>query len=778
MICNICELSRFRAVATQVDEPLNVRSVEGPTLNAEGPTKPDEKFNLLSFMMKKRIAFIFAPALLLVVAGFSILGAPDNTRMESDPTWDAALVQSALAVLESGHYSPQTIDDELSQKAFDLYLERIDYLKRFLLKSDVEKLRQFRNSIDDEVLTGQFGLLDMTTSILLERREQVKDFVSEILSEPFDFTVDERIETDPEKVEYSADLPALRERWRRLLKYSALTRYVSRLETQESLANGTADKADDDDDADDGEDEGDDEVEIKTPAEIEIDSREKVAENMERFFHNIDIEDHDDYMALYLNSIMSVYGPHTQYFPPADKDNFDIAMTGKLEGIGAQLQDDNGFIKVTNIVPGSASWRQGELEAEDVILKVAQADGPAVDVVDVKIDEAVKLIRGAKGTEVRLTVKKPTGEVKIIPIIRDVVELEETYAKSALIRDDNADKSFGYIYLPKFYTDFRNDGSRTSSGDVRKELVKLQRDGVEGIILDLRDNGGGALQDAVDMSGLFFDNGPVVQVKGRGRRARVLSDEDPSTVYDGPLIVLVNSYSASASEILSGALQDYGRAIIVGTSQTFGKGTVQTFADLNRYAQRGAGEADRKEFGSLKLTIQQFYRVNGHSTQFEGVTPDILLPNPSGFIDEVGERSLDHALPWRSINPVEFQHSAQTWAIDNLREKSRSRVEASEAFDALQERVAVMRERREQTAESLNADIMRAENAQFKEFNERFKDMDRVDPNLQIESLSDDKRDMLSDETKKEAAEKWHKKLSKDIYLQEAIAILKDIVLS
>ena len=731
-------------------------------------------------MMKKRIAFIFAPALLLVVAGFSILGAPDDTRMASDPTWDAALVQSALAVLESGHYAPQTIDDELSQKAFDLYLERIDYLKRFLLAGDVEKLRQYRNSIDDEVLSGQFGLLDMTTGILLERREQVKDFVNDILSKPFDFTVDERIETDPEKVEYSADLPALRERWRRLLKYSALTRYVSRLETQESLANGDDNAGDDadaeDEDGEDGEDDEDDV--IKTPAEIEIDSREKVAENMERFFHNLDIEDHDDFMALYLNAVMSVYGPHTQYFPPADKDNFDIAMTGKLEGIGAQLQDDNGFIKVTNIVPGSASWRQGELEAEDVILKVAQADGPAADVVDVKIDEAVKLIRGPKGTEVRLTVKKPTGEVKIIAIIRDVVELEETYAKSALIRDNSSEKSFGYIYLPKFYTDFRNDGSRTSSDDVRKELIKLQRDGVEGIVLDLRDNGGGALQDAVDMSGLFFDKGPVVQVKGRGRRARVLSDEEPSTVYDGPLIVLVNTYSASASEILSGALQDYGRAIIVGTSQTFGKGTVQTFADLNRYAQGGAGEADRKEFGSLKLTIQQFYRVNGHSTQFEGVTPDILLPNPSGFIDEVGERSLDHALPWRSINPVEFEHSKHTWAIDNLRERSRSRVEASEAFDALEERVAVMRERRDQTSESLNADIMRAENAQFKEFNERFKDIDRIDPNLEINSLSDDKLNMLGDEAKLEAAEKWHKKLSKDIYLQEAIAILKDIVLS
>ena len=355
--------------------------------------------------------------------------------------------------------------------------------------------------------------------------------------------------------------------------------------------------------------------------------------------------DESDWLSIYLNSITTIYDPHTAYFPPQDKENFDIAMSGQLEGIGARLTSKGGFIVVAEIVPGSACWRQGQLKVGDKILKVGQGDEEPIDITDMRTDHAVKYIRGKKGTEVRLTVKQVDGSVITIPIIRDIVILEETYTKSAVI--DNK----GYINLPKFYADFSGNGGRDCSDDVKNEILKLKEEGVEGIILDLRNNGGGSLQDVVEMAGLFIKEGPIVQVKAKVGKPRVYSDTDESVYYDGPLVVMVNTYSASASEILAAAMQDYGRAVIVGGSPTtFGKGTVQRAFDLDGFVSEAYDEI--KPLGALKLTLQKFYRIDGGTTQLKGVTPDIILPDTWSYLN-VGEKDQEFPIPWDEIGSPE-----------------------------------------------------------------------------------------------------------------------------
>ncbi len=703
--------------------------------------------------MKKWTLTLVLPLLVLGIAGYTLVGA--------DIDKETILSKALIQVLNSGHYHPLPLDDKLSERAYDLYVDRLDYQKRFLLQSDIDALSQFRLTIDDELQAGTFNLYERATAIVAKRRTEVKAYVDEILAAPFDFTVDEYLETDRDKRPYCQSSAELKDRWRKVLKYSALNRYLNMIDKREDKLRDAAESGE--------------EVEVKTEAEFEASARAKVAENMERFFHNVGNEDEDDRFAAYVNAMARAYGPHTEYFPPAEKDNFDISMTGKLEGIGAQLMDDNGYIKVTRIVPGSASWRQGDLEAEDIILKVAQGDAEPEDVVDVDIDDAVRLIRGPKGSEVRLTVKKPAGDIIVVPIIRDVVVLEETYAKSAIIENKNEEK-IGYIYLPKFYSDFRNEGGRTSSEDVRRELMKLRRDKVNGVILDLRNNGGGALQDAVKMAGLFIETGPIVQVRGKEKRPRVLTDENPGVTYDGPLVVLVNTYSASASEIVAGALKDYGRAVIVGTSPTFGKGTVQTFADMNRFIP--AELTSDQPFGSLKLTIQQFYRINGESTQFKGVTPDVLLPDPYSYI-EIGERSLDHALPWRATDALSYRRwQGATYYVNDLRSKSAERVEQNETFALLHENIDRLKKRRDQTRQSLNAATVQREEEEFKEQSKQYKEIDREHPDLTVYTLKADKERIDSDEDKKKEAGKWYKQIRKDVFIQEAVFILHDMITS
>ena len=368
---------------------------------------------------------------------------------------------------------------------------------------------------------------------------------------------------------------------------------------------------------------------------------------MDDYFSFVKDLDREDWFSIYLNVIAERFDPHTSYFAPEEKEKFDVSMSGKFFGIGARLQKKNDYVEITELISGGPAWRNKELEAGDLILKVAQGNGQPVDIGGMKLDEVVKKIKGPKGTEVRLTVKKVDGSVKVIKIVREEVEIEETYAKSSVVNKDG--NLFGVIYLPKFYIDFENKDSRDAAKDVALEVDRLKKQGVQGIALDLRDNGGGSLKTVIDIAGLFIEKGPVVQVKSAGKSKEVLSDTDSKIQWDGPLVIMINNFSASASEILAAAIQDYNRGIIIGSTQSYGKGTVQNVIDLNQFVRNNS----MGDLGAFKMTTQKFYRINGGSTQLKGVSSDDVMPDKYSYI-KIGERDADNAMPWDKIDPAPY----------------------------------------------------------------------------------------------------------------------------
>ncbi len=477
-----------------------------------------------------------------------------------------------------------------------------------------------------------------------------------------------------------------------------------------------------------------------------------------------------DRVALYLNTVANVYDPHTEYFKPQAREEFDLSLTGKLEGIGATLREDDGYIKVVSIVPGSASWRQKELKAEDKILKVGQGAEEPVDIVDASVEEAVKLIRGKKGTEVRLTVLEPGGQTKVISIIRDVVIVDESYAKSAVLEPLNSKRKIGYIFLPVFYHDFNHSTGRNSAADVRKELEKLKAKNVDGIILDLRNDGGGSLDDAIDMAGLFIDNGPVVQVKSRNGRIEVREDGDPAVVYGGPLVVMVNTFSASASEILAAAMQDYQRAVIVGTDTTWGKGTVQMVQDLDNMG--GNIDASLKPLGAVKPTMQKFYRVSGGSTQLRGVAPDILLPDSYTELD-MGERSMDYAMPWDTIAALDI-HRWKNLPPADYKERSVKRVAASPYFQQVGAYLKLQDVNRKRKYMPLKMTSYMEERERNRRDSDTLNAVQKKHTDLKAQPLPMSDAIKAADSVEQDKVKNWKESLEKDFYLREAVDIIGD----
>ncbi|MGC8866335.1 MAG: carboxy terminal-processing peptidase, partial [Bacteroidales bacterium] len=427
-------------------------------------------------------------------------------------------------------------------------------------------------------------------------------------------------------------------------------------------------------------------------------------------------------------------------------------------------------VTIVNIVPGGPAWKQGELEVNDKIIKVAQGDGEPVDITDWRVDKAVQLIRGKKGTTVKLTVRKMNGTEKTITIVRDVVIIEETYAKSAVLTDTITGAKVGYIFLPSFYANFDDPNGRSSSQDMRKELTKLKAEGVEGIILDLRGNGGGSLQDAIEIAGLFIDQGPVVQVKGKIGAARVYGDPEPGVVYGGPLVVMVNGISASASEILAAALQDHHRAVIVGSSKTFGKGTVQRFFNLDDLA-RGFDEV--KPLGSLKMTIQKFYRINGGSTQLKGVTPDILMTDPYSYI-EIGESELKFPMEWTSVEPARYTPLPNEGLFEKLKANSIKRMKADPLFARLDENARRVKQRRDETLISLNLDTFINRKKMYDEEAKKADSLLKTPLSIKPQALQEDLNRLASDTTKTNILTRWIKGLRSDAYILESMHIIHD----
>lgn len=684
----------------------------------------------------------------IIIAGMlaTIQAAKNNEK-------EKVLSQIIMQTLARYHYNPQRLNDAFSRRAFDLFLKSLDYNKRFLLKSDIENLKRYQLEIDDQLKTDSSELFDAATDLLNKRINTIQSFTQDILKKPFDYTVDESFETDPLKRDYPTNDTELRELWHLLLKYQTEMRYLELIQKNKNVNL---------------------KKEQTFQPEIEAEARESVAKStahsLERLLH----QDNETRYTEYLNAITASFDPHTNYFAPMEKENFDISMTGTLEGIGALLREDNEYTKVQDIIPGSPSWRQKELKPEDIILKVGQDDAEPVDVVGMPLNDVVRLIRGKRGTEVRLTVKKPDGRIMEISIIRDIVIVEETYAKSAIIENKKIGKKIGYISLPSFYHDFKVRGARNSAHDVKIELEKLKAEKVAGIILDLRNNGGGALDDAVQTAGLFIKSGPVVQVKDSAGEEQVLQDPDSGIIYSGPVVVLVNSFSASASEIVAAALQDYNRAVIVGSSSTFGKGTVQAMLDLD--SQLSRGEASLKPLGSLKLTIQKFYRINGGSTQSRGVSSNVVLPDIYSTA-AIGEKSLDYSLPWDTMSPVKYKKwDGRKPNMAALKQKSGQRISANKYFKRLNDKIAEWKTKQGETVESLKFTKLLDKQAELKSDTTELEKLQPDQPDIKVSSPKADLKNVKTNADTAKKATEWYKQLNRDAYVNEAMYILKDMM--
>ncbi|HRG58313.1 MAG TPA: carboxy terminal-processing peptidase [Bacteroidia bacterium] len=698
--------------------------------------------------MKNRILFLSTLGV-ISISCFMCSFLP-GTEPSKDKTVITENVMSNL--LQMGHFKPRALDDKFSEDVYDLYLKRIDINKKFLLMSDVNELKQMRLQIDDQLKNDKFDFFNRCNEILNKRYAEVESFYKELLKEPFDFTSEEKIETEAKKLNYASDSKAQREEWRKLFKYQTLVRMSEAIESQEKALLKK-----------------DSLFEAKSLATIEKESREKVEKSYNDFFKRIKKVDDTDRAGIFLNVVANVFDPHTEFFPPKVKDNFDIQMSGQLEGIGAQLQEKDGSIKVSNIVPGSASWRQGELKAGDVILKVAQGKDEPVDISDMRLDDAVQLIRGKKGTEVRLTVRKPDASTKVISIIRDIVVLDETYAKSLIIEEG---QKVGYLKLPSFYADFNKPGGRRCAVDVKNEIIKLKEQQVNGLIIDLRNNGGGSLQDVVEMAGLFIDKGPIVQVKSTGTNAEVLEDRNPGILYDGPLVIMVNNISASASEILAAAMQDYKRGIIIGGEQTFGKGTVQRIVGLDD--RLDYSQISYAPVGSLKLTMQKFYRVNGGSTQLKGVSSDIMLPDKYEKLYK-GEREEEFPMPWDEIKPASINTWTAKWNLDEIKKKSKQRVENDLTFKQIRELEEKYKKQADNTLISLNLEKFRAEQKKNNIDTDVLEKLEKEGKQLNAYGMAQDLEKIAADSTKKVMNEDWIKSVKKDSYIKEAVNVILDM---
>ncbi len=572
------------------------------------------------------------------------------------------LLSAVGAILEEQHYSPKNINDVFSKQVYKKFLDDLDGDKSHFLQSDINAFKKFETVIDEEIHgNAPIEFVPAVSAVYDQRIKEAITIYRDILSKPFDFGKEETAVLDGDKLPYVANEAERIERWRKKMKYYTLERYID-LQDQRERNKEVKD------------------FKVKTDAELEKEAREKVLKIMNETYDRIQKTfKEDERFNSFINVITNLMDPHSDYFPPVEKRSFDERMSGKFYGIGATLQKDDFGIKIASIVTGGAAWKSGEIVVNDVITKVAQGKEEPVDVTGFDTQDAVKLIRGNKGTEVRLTVKKQDGSIKIITMLREEVVQDELDVRSAVIQNGN-DK-IGYIYLPDFYADFENENGHRCSQDVAREVVKLKAENVKGIVIDIRNNGGGSLYEVVKMVGLFIKSGPVVQVKERSGKVdqSTWRDNDESVLYDGPLAVMVNEFSASASEIFAGAIQDYKRGIIIGSTSTYGKGTVQRQIP---FGNRNDAFSGRTDMGAMTLTFQKFYRVNGGSTQLKGIVPDVVLPDPYEYY-KGREKDNPEALPYDEIPKVAIQTWQGNFGLDNVIKKENEKIKANANLNLL-----------------------------------------------------------------------------------------------
>jgi carboxyl-terminal processing protease len=687
--------------------------------------------------------------ILVITALSAILWGFIPTEKKADPEKDKLLLELLTMVLERGHYSPVAIDDAFSKKVYAKYLEGIDPTKRFFLQSDIEEFSKFELQIDDMIKRKDLTFFNLTNSRLLQRMQESRDIYEQVLASPFDFTSNENINVDYEKLPYAKSKKELMDRWRKQLKLQALSSITDKQKLEEDKKAKDAAYT------------------VKSFETIEKEVRENSLKSLDEYFDFIQKElTRNDWFSIYLNAIVERFDPHTFYFSPEDKEKFDVSMSGTFEGIGARLQKKNDAVEISELISGGPAWKGKELEAGDLILKVAQGKEEPIDVAGMRLDDVVKKIKGPKGTEVRLTVKKVDGSIKVISIIRDEVETEETFAKSSIVEKDG--KRFGIIYLPKFYIKFENKENRDAYKDVALEIERLKAENIDGLVMDLRDNGGGSLETVVKMVGLFIPEGPVVQVKAPDRNPEILPDPDKKVQYDGPLVVMINNFSASASEIFAAAIQDYKRGIVVGSKHSYGKGTVQNVIDLNQFI-RGNSYGD---LGALKTTIQKFYRINGGSTQREGVMSDIVFPDRYSYLD-MGERDEESALPWDKIAPAKYEPLPINY--DQIIANSKKRIATNSYFKLIDENAKWIFDRKDENTFSLNLNQFKKEIAQSDAKIKKFKVLSDYNNKLKFNSLPYEVVLFEKDSLLKQKRERWHEDLQKDLYIEETLNVIAEI---
>ena len=731
---------------------------------------------IINFM--KRNYKILIGVLLLSVTLFAF---KINSTKSSDPEKDKLLLELLTFVIQKGHYNPAAIDDKFSKGVYKDYIKALDPSKRFFLQSDIDEFSKYETQIDDEILNKDLTFFELTYNRLIERMGEGKKFYKEILASPFDYAVDESFNTDYEKAPYVKNMQELRERWRKQIKLSTLSSLTDRLEMQEKKEKGIIDKdtvakSKVGDKINDGLHNFDkskiEKASIndkpKTFAELEKITRESSLKSLDEYFGFMSDLTRDEWFSVYLNSITERFDPHTSYLAPEEKERFDVSISGKFEGIGARLQKKNDFTEITELISGGPAWRGKQLESGDIVMKVAQGGDEPVDIVGMRLDDVVKKIKGPKGSEVRLTVKKVDGSIKTISIIRDIVEIEETYAKSSIVERNGL--KYGVIYLPKFYIDFENKDGRDAGKDIAIEVESLKKAGVNGIALDVRDDGGGSLSTVVDIAGLFIEQGPIVQIKSAGRKKEVLFDRDKKIEWDGPLVIMVNSFSASASEILAAAIQDYKRGIIIGSKQTYGKGTVQNVIDLNQFVR----SSNTGDLGALKTTTQKFYRINGGSTQLDGVSSDIVMPDRYAYL-KMGERDVDNAMPWDKIDPAVYTPWNHTANFDKAIADSKKRIAQSTQFKLIEENAKWIDDRSKDNGYSLKFEDFKKNQKALEAAGKKFKSIADYDYHLKFTSLPVEAEAMKKDASLKEKRDRWHESLSKDIYVEEALNVLDDL---
>ena len=665
---------------------------------------------------------------------------------------DNLVIQLITYVLDQAQYLDKEINDEFSEKVFNTFLENLDPFKRYFSSSDIKDFSVYKYSIDDAFKNPNLEFFDLVFERYSKRMSESEEIFKEILSQPFDFSKDEVCECDFEVLDYVQNKDELYNRWRKLLKIYVIENYHDEIKLDLKKQ------------------EEDIEFNPRTLAEIEKETRDALSVTMNDNYQFITQEiQRGDWLSIYINSFVSQYDPNTSYLDPESKDRFDVDMSGNYAGIGARLQKKIDKVEITEVISGGPAWRDNILEKGDAILKVRQDDeNEAVSILEMRLSEAVKLIKGDKGTKVHLTVKKVDGSINEVTVKRDIVLLEETYIKSSIV--EKGDNFYGVINIPKFYIDFDNQSNRDAAKDLRTEISRLKEEGVQGLVIDLRNNGGGALKTVVDMAGMFIKSGPVVQVKYFDKEKQVLSDRDRSILWTGPLVILVNEGSASASEILAAAMQDYKRAIIIGGNQTWGKGTVQNVFPLNRMV-RGNTNGD---LGALRYTTQKYYRINGGSVQLEGVKSDINVPYRYKYLD-FGEKDSENPLQWDEIDDVDYTKWQSNFDFEEAIEKSKIRMTDNEYLNLVEENAKWIKSVRDDKVINLNYEKFKEELENNSLKTEKFKALNDYSLDYKFQSLPYELDLIKKDSVLGIKRERWHKSLNKDFYIDEALNVLSDL---